>query len=121
MTATVASGIALIERSDALPDLAATRGISLQAVQVGLAWIFIYHRADRLFGAFDGAGLHTTRPFPCRYGPPLIGPFFAVFGGTIEFFGGIAISVGLVSRLATLGSSATWRMSCLGPGKSSNS
>jgi putative oxidoreductase len=30
------------------------------------------------------------------------GLFFAVLGGTIEFFGGIAIGVGLLSRLAAL-------------------
>jgi putative oxidoreductase len=102
MTATQAHRITLLERADALRDQPATRDLGLLAVRVALAWIFIYHGAETLFGAFHGAGLHTTSLFYANVAQLRPGSFFAVLGGSIEFFGGIAIGVGLLTRLAAL-------------------
>lgn len=75
---------------------------ALAAVRVALAWIFIYHGAGTLFGAFHGPGLHTQAAFFAANGLRP-GMFFAVLNGITEFFGGIAVGLGLLSRLAGLG------------------
>jgi putative oxidoreductase len=76
--------------------------IALIAVRVALAWIFIYYGAGKLFGAFNGPGLHQTALFFSNTAHLHPGGFFAVLGGIIEFGGAIAIAIGLVSRLAGL-------------------
>lgn len=92
----------LMERVDTLRDLPALRHGGLLLIRAGLAWIFVYHGAETLFGAFHGAGLHTTSIFYDNVAHLRPGMFFAVLGGIIEFFGGIAVGVGLLSRLAGL-------------------
>jgi putative oxidoreductase len=68
-----------------------------------LAWIFVYHGARRLFGWFDGPGIHASATYFANTAGLRPGTFFAVTGGIIEFFGGIALGLGLLSRLAGLG------------------
>ena len=65
-----------------------------------LAWVFIYHGARRLFGWFDGPGLHQSAEYFANTVGLHPGVVFAALGGTIEFFGGIALALGLFSRLA---------------------
>ena len=65
-----------------------------------LAWIFIYHGARRLFGWFDGPGLHQSAEYFAHTVGLRPGVVFAALGGTIEFFGGIALAFGFFSRLA---------------------
>src|SRR3954451_23209761 len=65
-----------------------------------LAVIFIYHGARRLFGWFDGPGLHQSAEYFAHTVGLHPGVVFAALGGTIEFFGGIALAIGLLSRLA---------------------
>jgi putative oxidoreductase len=65
-----------------------------------LAWVFIYHGARRLFGWFDGPGLHRSADYFAQTAGLHPGVVFAALGGTIEFFGGIALAFGLASRLA---------------------
>jgi len=65
-----------------------------------LAWVFIYHGARRLFGWFDGPGLHQSAEYFANTVGLRPGVVFAALGGTIEFFGGIALALGLFSRLA---------------------
>jgi putative oxidoreductase len=65
-----------------------------------LAWVFIYHGARRLFGWFDGPGLHQSAEYFANTVGLHPGVVFAALGGTIEFFGGIALAFGLFSRLA---------------------
>lgn len=76
---------------------------ALIAARVVLAWIFIYHGSRRLFGWFDGPGIHASGQFFAQTAGLRPGTFFAVVGGLIEFGGGIAIAVGLVARLAGAG------------------
>ena len=73
---------------------------ALIAARIALAWIFIYHGSRRLFGWFDGPGIHRSAEFFSHTAHLHPGVFFAVVGGTIEIAGGIALALGLLSRLA---------------------
>ncbi len=81
----------------------AVRDGALAAARVALAWLFIYHGASTLFGAFHGAGIHRMAVFFSTVAHLHPGTFFAVLNGITEFFGGIAVGVGLLSRLAAVG------------------
>ena len=73
---------------------------ALIAARIALAWIFVYHGSRRLFGWFDGPGIHQSAQYFANTAHLHPGTLFAVMGGTIEFFGGIALALGLLSRLA---------------------
>jgi putative oxidoreductase len=93
----------LARRTLALREATVVRDSALAAVRVALAWIFIYHGASTLFGAFHGAGLQRTATFFSSVAHLHPGMFFAVLNGVTEFFGGIAVGIGLCTRLAALG------------------
>ena len=79
----------------------ATRDLALLIVRTGLAWIFIYHGAGTLFGAFHQAGIHgETVYFQANHLRPA--EFFTYVDGLTQFIGGILIAVGLLGRLAGL-------------------
>jgi putative oxidoreductase len=75
---------------------------ALIPVRIVLAWIFIYYGAGKLFGAFNGPGIHRTALYFSNTAHLRPGGFFAVLGGVIEFGGAIAIALGLGARLAGL-------------------
>jgi putative oxidoreductase len=78
---------------------------ALLAVRIALAWVFIYYGAAKLFGSFGGAGphgLHQTSLYMAHTAHLRPGGFFAVLAGLIEFGGGIAMALGLCTRLAGL-------------------
>jgi putative oxidoreductase len=76
--------------------------LALGAVRIALAWIFVYYGAGKLFGAFNGPGIHNTALFFSNTAHLHPGGFFAVLGGVIEFGGALAMALGLASRLAGL-------------------
>jgi putative oxidoreductase len=76
--------------------------VAAVAVRIALVWIFIYYGAGKLFGAFNGPGIHRTALFMSDTAHLHPGGFFAVLGGVIEFGGALALALGLVSRLAGL-------------------
>jgi putative oxidoreductase len=80
--------------------------VALLAVRIALAWVFIYYGAAKLFGAFPGSGgphgIHATAEYMANSAHLRPGTFFAVVAGLIEFGGGIAVAVGLFTRLAGL-------------------
>jgi putative oxidoreductase len=76
--------------------------LALVAVRVALAWIFIYYGAGKLFGTFNGLGIHGTSLYFSNTAHLHPGGLFAVLGGVIEFGGAIAIALGLATRLAGL-------------------
>jgi putative oxidoreductase len=79
--------------------------VALLVVRIALAWVFIYYGAAKLFGAFPGAGphgIHQTSLYMSQTAHLRPGGFFAVLGGLTEFGGGIAMAVGLCTRLAGL-------------------
>ena len=93
-------GRALLEvlvssRTSALPA-----DLCLLVVRLVLAWIFVYHGSRRLFDWFDGPGIHASAPYFANSAHLHPGEFFAVLSGVIEFGGGIALAIGLFSRLA---------------------
>ena len=71
--------------------------------RIALAWIFVYHGSGTLFDTFQGPGLHAGAIFYATTAHLHPGMFFAVLSGSVEFFGGLAIGVGLLGRLAALG------------------
>jgi putative oxidoreductase len=75
---------------------------ALAAVRIVLAWIFIYYGAGKLFGAFNGPGIHRTALYFSTTAHLHPGGFFAVLGGIVEFGSGVALALGLGSRLAGL-------------------
>jgi putative oxidoreductase len=76
--------------------------LALAALRIALAWIFIYYGAGKLFGWFNGPGIHNTSLFMSNTAHLHPGGLFAVLGGVIEFGGAIAMALGLRSRLAGL-------------------
>ncbi|GAB4004809.1 DoxX family protein [Nocardioides ultimimeridianus] len=80
--------------------------LTLLAVRGVLAWIFIYYGAAKLFGAFPGTGgphgLHETASFMAQGAHLHPGELFAVMAGLIELGGGLAMALGLCTRLAGL-------------------
>ncbi len=72
----------------------------LLIVRISLAWVFIYYGAGKLFGWFNGPGIHQTAEFFAMTAHLTPGGFFAVLGGMIEFGGAVALFIGLGSRLA---------------------
>ena len=78
---------------------------ALVAVRIALAWIFIYYGAAKLFGAFPGPGphgIHQTALYMSQAAHLRPGQFFAVLAGLIEFGGGVAMALGVCTRLAGL-------------------
>jgi putative oxidoreductase len=76
---------------------------ALIAARAVLALLFIYHGSRRLFGWFDGPGLHASGEYFANTAHLHPGELFALLGGFIEFGGGIAIAIGFVARLAGAG------------------
>ncbi len=89
---------ALFPTGPAVPALDA----ALIPARIVLAWIFIYYGAGKLFGAFNGPGIHLTALYFSNTAHLRPGGLFAVLGGVIEFGGAIAVALGLGSRLAGL-------------------
>jgi putative oxidoreductase len=84
-------------------DSPLARDAALLGARIGLAWIFIYHGAGTLFGAFGGAGIHEASIFFGTVAHLHPATFFAVLSGIIELFGGIAVGLGIFGRIAAAG------------------
>jgi len=98
---------ALIKRSQQLaarPGIQRTStDVALLIARIALAWIFIYHGAGTLFSAFGGQGIHGMSIYFASTAHLHPGTFFAVLSGITEFFGGIAVGVGVLGRFAAVG------------------
>jgi putative oxidoreductase len=84
-------------------DSPLARDVALLGARVGLAWLFIYHGARTLFGAFGGPGVHQASVFYATVAHLHPGTLFAVISGSIEFFGGVAVGLGVFGRIAAAG------------------
>lgn len=76
--------------------------VALFLLRGGLGVDFVAHGSQKLFGAFGGVGLSGTARFFDSLGAHP-GTLWAVVGGIVEFGGGIAMLLGLFSRLAGVG------------------
>lgn len=70
----------------------------LLVARVSLGWIFVHYGSGKLFGWFHGPGIHVTALFFSNTAHMHPGGFWAVFGGVLEFGGGIALALGLLTR-----------------------
>lgn len=71
-------------------------------LQLFLGFLFFMHGSQKLFGAFGGAGIAGTAAFFEKYG--ITPGFFWVWVVTItEFFGGISIFFGFLTRFWAAG------------------
>jgi putative oxidoreductase len=76
--------------------------LALAAGRTALAWIFIYYGGGKLFGWFNGPGIHREALYLSNTAHLHPGGLFAVLAGVIELGGGIALALGLGTRLAGL-------------------
>ncbi len=80
----------------AIENAVAPLGEPLVRVAAGL--MLMPHGAQKLFGAFGGYGVEATGQFfATKLGLP---PSLALLAGLIEFFGGLALAVGFLTRPA---------------------
>lgn len=78
-----------------------TTDAGLLLIRAMVAVVFVYHGSQKLFGAFGGPGLGGFAGMLGGMGLPF--PYAqAVLAASAEFFGGLAIGVGLATRLAAL-------------------
>ncbi|GAC08046.1 DoxX family protein [Paraglaciecola chathamensis] len=81
--------------------LSSQAGLSALALRIPVGIIFIAHGAQKLFGAFGGYGLEGTGQWMASIGLEP-GYTLAFLAGSAEFFGGIALLVGLLTRPAAV-------------------
>ena len=81
--------------------LASNAGLSTLALRVPVGIIFMAHGAQKLFGWFGGYGLEGTGGWMESIG---LAPGFlmALMAGSAEFFGGLFILLGLLTRPAAI-------------------
>src|ERR1043166_3407933 len=71
------------------------------ALRVVLGVVFVAHGSQKLFGVWDGPGLSATVDFfKTIFGIPA---YLMVIAVCTELLGGIAVCVGLLTRLASVG------------------
>ena len=76
---------------------------TLTFVRLLLGIVFFAHGAQKLLGWFGGFGFTATVGAFGKMGMPLAIAYFAIF---VEFFGGLSLIFGLLSRLGALGITA---------------
>ncbi len=79
--------------------LATSNSLAPLALRVPAGIIFMAHGAQKLFGAFGGYGLEGTGQWMASIGLEP-GYLMALLAGSTEFFGGLAILIGLLVRPA---------------------
>ncbi|NMG34234.1 DoxX family membrane protein [Azoarcus sp. TTM-91] len=81
--------------------LSSRAGAAALALRVPVGIIFIAHGAQKLFGLFGGYGLEGTGQWMESIGLTP-GYLMALMAGSAEFFGGLALLIGLLVRPAAL-------------------
>jgi putative oxidoreductase len=74
--------------------------VSLTALRVVLGVVFFAHGAQKMLGWFGGYGFHGTMGFFEHLGMPAPVALLII---CTEFFGGLGLIVGLLTRIAALG------------------
>lgn len=75
--------------------------VGLLLIRLILAAVFMFHGSQKLFGFFDGPGLHAAAQGFGKMGFPL--PMVsALLAGSAEFFGGCFLLIGVGARIAAI-------------------
>ncbi|WP_116475551.1 DoxX family protein [Zobellella maritima] len=101
-----------MNKSFLISVLQSQAGWSALALRLPVGIIFMAHGAQKLFGWFGGYGLEGTGQFMASIGlePGMLMAFMA---GAGEFFGGLFILLGLLTRAAALSLAATMLVAIL--------
>lgn len=86
--------------------LASKAGLGALSLRVPVGIIFMAHGAQKLFGWFGGYGLEGTGQWMTSIGLEP-GMLMALMAGSAEFFGGLFILIGLLTRPAALALAGT--------------
>lgn len=90
----------------------ADAGWSPLALRIPVGIIFVAHGAQKLFGAFGGYGLEGTGQYFASLGLAP-GYLMALLAGSAEFFGGLALLLGLLVRPAAAALAFTMLMAII--------
>jgi putative oxidoreductase len=85
-----------------LPVLDSLSALSYPLIRITAGLLLIPHGAQKLFGWFGGYGLSATGEFFATQLGLQPGLLIALLAGLVEFFGGLALVVGLLTRPAAL-------------------
>jgi len=80
--------------------LATSNSIPLAIVRLALGIVFFAHGAQKLLGWFGGPGFQGTMGYFQSSGIPAVFAFLAIIA---EFFGGLGLILGLLTRIAAFG------------------
>ena len=81
--------------------LSSDAGLAAFILRVPIGLILAAHGSQKLFGAFGGYGLEGTGQWMASIGLEP-GVLMAFMAGSAEFFGGLALALGLLTRPAAL-------------------
>jgi putative oxidoreductase len=77
-----------------------TQDVSLTTLRLVLGVVFLAHGAQKMLGWFGGYGFHGTMGAFTHMGMPAALAFLII---ATEFFGGLGLIVGFLTRIAALG------------------
>ena len=80
--------------------LGTSNDVALTMLRLVLGVVFFAHGAQKMLGWFGGYGFHATMGFFGHLGLPAPVAFLVI---CTEFFGGLGLIVGLLTRIAALG------------------
>ena len=80
--------------------MATSNDVALTTLRVVLGVVFFAHGAQKMLGWFGGYGFHGTMGFFEHMGMPAPVALLVI---VTEFFGGLGLIVGLLTRIAALG------------------
>lgn len=80
--------------------LSTSNDFGLTVLRLVFGIVFFAHGAQKMLGWFGGYGFHGTMGFFAQLGVPAPFAFLAICA---EFFGGLGLIVGLLSRIAAFG------------------
>lgn len=86
--------------------LVSKAGLGALSLRIPVGIIFMAHGAQKLFGWFGGYGLEGTGQWMASIGLEP-GMLMALMAGSAEFFGGLFILIGLLTRPAALALAGT--------------
>jgi putative oxidoreductase len=80
--------------------MSTSNDVALTTLRLVLGVVYFAHGAQKMLGWFGGYGFHGTMGFFTHMGMPAPVAFLVI---CTEFFGGLGLIVGLLTRIAALG------------------